>query len=151
MTNNWELPSPFIFKTVVNAHDIDGFGHANNASYVTWCENCAWRHSESLGLSIQDYQHLDRGMAIQHANYHYLLPGYENETLLIATWLVNNDRKLKLKRRFQIVNADSGATVLRGDWELVCVTLSTGKPTRMPDIFKSVYAGAVVPGSQTQV
>jgi len=76
---------------------------ANNACYVAWCEQCAWRHSESLSLSIKNYQRLDRGVAIRKANYEYFLPVLDNEYMLITTWLTVCDRKFLLERRFQKV------------------------------------------------
>ena len=76
---------------------------ANNACYVVWCEQCAWRHSESLSLSIKNYQRLDRGVAIRKATYEYFLPVLDNEYMLITTWLTVCDRKFLLERRFQKV------------------------------------------------
>ena len=119
-------------------------GHANNACYVVWCEQCAWRHSESLGLSIKNYQRLDRGVAIRKAAYEYFLPAFEHEDLLIATWLTACDGKFRLERRFQMINVTTGKTVQRGYWELICVTLSSGKATKFPTEFIENYGNAVV-------
>ena len=144
MPYEWDFPSPFTQDIEVRQVDIDGMGHTNNASYVIWCERCAWRHSESLGLSIQDYQRLDRGVAIQHAEYDYFLPSFINDQLTVATWLVKCDGRLRLERRFQIVNRQTRETVLRGNWSLVSVVLSTGKVTRLPAQFVETYSPAVV-------
>ena len=35
---SWDLATPFIIDLQVQAEDIDGFGHANNAAYVVWLE-----------------------------------------------------------------------------------------------------------------
>lgn len=144
MLYEWDFPSPFTLDIEVRQSDIDGMGHTNNASYVVWCERCAWRHSESLGLSVQDYQRLDRGVAIQHAEYDYFLPSFIHDQLIAATWLVGCDGKLRLERRFQMVNRQTGTTVLRGSWRLVSVVLSTGKVTRLPPLFVDTYLPAVI-------
>lgn len=141
---NWDFPTPHVNEITVHASDIDGMGHANNACYVVWCEDCAWKHSESLGLSVQDYQEMDRGVAINKANYEYFLPSFENEQLLVATWLVHCDKKLRLERRFQIINPATGNTVLRAHWLLICVALSSGKASRFPQKFVDVYGPAVI-------
>ncbi|MBT8147394.1 MAG: acyl-CoA thioesterase, partial [Gammaproteobacteria bacterium] len=60
------------------------------------------------------------------------------------TWLVQCDGRLRLERRFQIVRHDTGATVLRGRWNLVSVVLSSGKTTRLPRQFVDTYSAAVV-------
>ena len=91
-------------------------GHANNACHVVRCEQRAWRHSESLGLNIKNYQRLNRGVAIRKATYEYFLPAFENEDLFIATWLTACDGKLRLQRRFQMINVTIGKAVQRSNW-----------------------------------
>jgi len=140
---DWDYPNPHTYELTVQKSDIDGMGHANNACYVVWCEECAWAHSESLGLSVRDYQTLDRGVAINKGHYEYIQPCFENEKLLIGTWLTACDNKLRLERHFQIVNPASSKTVLRGHWWLICVALSTGKASRFPQEFVDSYGGAV--------
>ena len=141
---NWDLPSPYTYDIEVQASDIDGMGHANNACHVLWCEACAWKHSEELGLSVSAYQALDRGVAIHKASYEYFLPSFEGERLIAGTWLTACDNKLRLERRFQVLNSETGDTVLRGHWQLICVALSSGKACRLPQEFIQVYGGAVI-------
>ena len=144
MLIEWDYPAPFTHGFTVQESDIDGLGHTNNASYVIRCEQCAWQHSESLGLSVADYQELDRGVAIHHAEYDYHLPTFAGDRLITGTWLIHCDGKLRLERRFQIVRQDNGETVLRGRWNLVSVVLSTGRTTRLPRLFVDTYSAAVV-------
>lgn len=141
---DWDYPDPYTREVTVQAADIDGMGHTNNACYVIWCEQCAWKHSASLGLTVGDYQKLDRGVAINKASYQYSLPSFVGEKLIVATWLTGCDQKLRLERRFQIINAESGETILRGHWLLICMTLSTGKATRLPKEFLDIYGAAVI-------
>ena len=91
-------------------------GHANNACHVVRCEQRAWRHSESLGLSIKNCQRLDRGVAICKATYEYSLPAFENENLLIATWLTACDGKFRPQRRFKMINVTTEKTAQRSYW-----------------------------------
>ena len=135
---------PHVHRIRIVKSDIDGMGHANNACYVIWCEQSAWNHSEILGLGIKDYQRLNRGVAIRKASYEYFLPSFENEDLLIATWLTACDGKFRIERRFQMINLATGQTVQRGHWELICVTLSSGKVTKFPNEFTERYGNAVV-------
>ena len=141
---NWDYTNPHTCEITVQNSDIDGMGHANNACYVIWCEQCAWSHSERLGLSVKDYQKLDRGVAINKASYEYFLPSFENEKLLIGTWLTACDNKLRLERRFQMINPATEETVLRGQWQLICVSLKSGRAAKFPPQFIDIYGGAVV-------
>jgi acyl-CoA thioester hydrolase len=136
---NWDFPKPFTLPAMPKAEDIDGLNHTNNAVYVQWCEKIGWAHSESLGLSLGDYQRLDRAMAIRRGEYDYLLPTARHEALTLATWLTASDGKLTMERRFQLIRNRDQATVLRGRWDLVCIALSTGQARRMPPEFCQAY------------
>ncbi len=140
----WDYPAPFIQPAVPRPADIDGLQHTNNAVYVQWCERIGWAHSEALGLSLLDYQRLDRAMAIRRGEYDYLLPTVLGDDLTLATWLSASDGKLTMERRFQLIRNRDQATVLRGRWDLVCIELSTGRPRRMPAEFCEVYLAAMV-------
>jgi acyl-CoA thioester hydrolase len=140
----WDFPRPYTISISPAANEIDGLNHTNNAVYVQWCETVAWAHSGSIGLDLSAYQRLDRGMAIRRADYDYLLPSSLGDRLILATWLTASDGKLTLERRFQLAREDSGATVLRGRWDLVCIELSTGSARRMPRQFIDAYLPALV-------
>lgn len=141
----WDLPSPFTLNLHVTPDDIDGLGHANNAVYVTWLERCAWRHSGYLGLDLAEYRRLDRAMAVLRHEIDYLAAAYEGDELVMGTWIVEWDRKLKMNRRFQLVRPRDGATLLRAQTTFVCIELSSGRPRRMPEAFIEGYAQAIQP------
>lgn len=142
----WDRARPFTQSVAPGKGDIDGLNHTNNAVYVQWCEKTAWAHSESLGLGLADYRRLDRAMAIRRGEYDYLLPTALGDALTLGTWLVASDGKLTMVRRFQLVRDHDGVTVLRGQWDLVCIELSSGRPRRMPPEFCDVYLPAMVTG-----
>lgn len=146
---NWDYANPFTRPAMPRPEDIDGLNHTNNAVYVQWCEKTGWAHSEALGLSLQDYQRLDRAMAIRRGEYDYLLPTAAGEALTLGTWLVASDGRLAMERRFQLLRNDDGATILRGRWQLVCIEMSSGRPRRMPPEFCEAYLGEMVdPGGR---
>ncbi len=142
--NAWDYATPFVKSMLPKAEDIDGLNHVNNAVYVNWCEQIAWAHSESLGLALDDYRKLDRAMAIRRGQYDYLLPALLGDNLLLATWLTGGDGKLTMTRRFQLVRVSDKSTLMRGQWDLVCIELTSGKARRMPPEFCDVYNAAVV-------
>jgi len=139
----WDYPQPFILSVTATLEHIDGLNHVNNAVYVTWCEDSAWSHSADLGLSLKDYQSLNRAMAIRRSEFEYLQAAYLGDELKVATWLTATDNRLSLERCFQIMRARDNVTVLRARWELICIDFSSGRPKRMPLEFKTVYGGAV--------
>jgi acyl-CoA thioester hydrolase len=140
----WDHPHPFTLALAPQPGDIDGLNHTNNAVYVRWCEQAGWAHSETLGLTLDDYRRLDRAMAIRRGEYDYLLPTLPGEELTLATWLFAGDGKTSMERRFQLVRNRDGATVLRGRWDLICIAMSSGRACRMPPEFLAAYLPPVV-------
>ena len=140
----WDYPDPFVIDVVAEEAHIDGLQHVNNAVYVTWCQDAGWQHSIELGLGIEEYQQLDRAMAIRHSEYDYALAAYLGDEIAVATWLTASDDRLMMERRFQLVRKSDGATLLRGRWELVCIQISSGRPKRMPPEFIDGYGPVVV-------
>ncbi|WP_346838026.1 thioesterase family protein [Microbulbifer sp. SAOS-129_SWC] len=140
----WDLPQPFIWKVTVQAENVDGLHHANNAEYVRWCERAGWAHSVELGLDVTNYQGLDRGMAIRRGEYDYILAAREGDELQFGTWLTKVDGRLNMTRQFQVFRTADQALILRAQWQMVCIELSSGKPRRMPQVFKDIYCPAVV-------
>ncbi len=144
MPINWQHPK--VFHTTVSpvTTDIDGLGHTNNRVYSKWCEQAAWQHSESLGVSLADYQSQDRAMAIISAQYDYLAATYQGEILELATGLSHCDGKMRLQRHFRIIRPSDNTLIFQGSWKFMCIEISSGKPKRMPPQFKAIYGPACI-------
>lgn len=140
----WDHPRPFTLQIQVTAADIDGLNHTNNTVYVKWCEQVAWGHSVALGLDLDSYRKLNRAMAITHAEYHYLRASHEGQDIVAATWITEWDKKLTMKRHFQIIRVEDGATLLRAGTRFACIDLASGRPRRMPQEFIEGYGAAVL-------
>ncbi|MDB5987059.1 MAG: acyl-CoA thioesterase [Nevskia sp.] len=142
----WDVVQPFIDRVVVQAADIDRFGHTNNVVYLSWLERVAWAHSVSLGLDFSDYERIGAGCVARRHELDYLQPTFRGEELLLATWIAENDVRLSMWRAYQIIRVSDARTVLRGRTQWVCVDLKSGRPRRQPPEFVAAYvpAAAVV-------
>ncbi len=138
--DTWDYPDPFIVTVTVKPDYIDDFQHTNNVVYLTWMAKVAWEHSKALGLDFEAYAKIGKGMVVRAHEMEYLGPSHEGEKIDIATWITGNDGKLRLRRRFQMVNAETGKTLLRGRSDFVCIDIKSGKPKRMPQGFVDAYA-----------
>ena len=141
---NWRYAQPFVTQWTVTNEQIDHYGHANNVVYVSQLEKVAWAHSNQLGLTIQQYQALDRGMAISRHEISYLGAAYLADQVACATWIVECDQRLKLSREFQFIRLSDGQTLLSARTDFVCIALSTGKAKRMPAEFAHIYGQAKI-------
>lgn len=140
---NWDREKPYTHALVVDGSDIDELGHVNNAAYVRWLERCAWRHSESLGLGVAEYKTLDRAMVVLRHEIDYLAAAYLDDEVMVATWIVESDNKLRLTRHFQILRLSDQTLLLRARSNFVCIELSSGRARRMPAVFVETYGKAI--------
>lgn len=140
----WRLPSPHIQLWTIENQHIDHYQHANNVAYVSQLERLAWSHSNALGLTIEEYQKLDRGMAISKHTIEYLASALLGDEIACATWIIECDKRLKLSRQFQFIRTSDELTLLTARTDFVCIALSSGKPKRMPQRYAQVYGDALI-------
>jgi acyl-CoA thioester hydrolase len=134
------LPSPFTLTHRVVAEEIDEYAHVNNAVYLQWLDRIAWTHAAKLGTPLASCLALRRGMAVRHTRIDYLEAALLGDDLLIATWLVACDGRLRCTRRFEIVRSADGKRMIDAEVEYFCMNLDTGKPCRFPPEFTHCYA-----------
>lgn len=139
MTAAWDLPSPFIHRVSALDSDIDAYGHVNNSVYLSWLDETAWAHSSALGITAEHCVAMRRGMVVWRSQLHYLAAVFAGDRLEIGTWLVFEDARLRVDRRFQILRPADDRCVLRGLIHYVCVDLDSGRPRRMPAEFVDHY------------
>lgn len=139
MLHQLRLPSAFTGTHRVASEEIDEYAHVNNAVYLQWLDRIAWAHSAALGVPLQHCLALRRGMAVRHTRVDYLEAALLDDTLLMATWLVACDGRLRCTRRFEILRTTDDKRVLDAEIEYFCLNLDTGKPCRFPAEFASRY------------
>jgi acyl-CoA thioester hydrolase len=133
------LPHAFSASHRVAADEIDEYEHVNNAVYLTWLDRIAWAHSSRLGMPLESCLELRRGMAVLHTRVDYLEAARLDDELLIATWIVACDGRLRCTRRFEILRIADARRVLEAEIDYFCLNLETGKPCRFPREFVERY------------
>lgn len=139
----WDHPHPFTIDLTVTAADIDTMGHTNNVTYLAWLEQVAWAHSQAVGLDWTAYRALGVGCVARHTELDYLATSFAGDEVRVATWVLDNDGRLRLTRGYQVVRLADGRTLLRGRTLWVSVDLASGRPCRMPPEFVHAYAVTV--------
>lgn len=141
----WDHPNPFLTEVIVTEQDIDQLGHTNNTRYISWCEETAWAHSASLGVTLEMFCQHRRALAIRRNEFDYERATGAGDHLLIGTWIVDWGESMLKDRRFQIIRSSDGRTVSRGLMQFVCVDMDTGGPRRMPDSYAKAYRSVAIP------
>jgi acyl-CoA thioester hydrolase len=135
----WDFGNPHVVTLEVLAADIDAYDHVNNSVYLSWLDRAAWSHSASLGLNLPECVTMRRGMAAHRTQIDYLRAALLGERVLVGTWIVNTDSKLRVERRFQVRRDPDGETLARARIDYVCINLDSGRAVRMPDSFREAY------------
>ena len=136
---NFVAPDPFVLAVNVRAADIDDFGHVNNVVYLGWIARAAWAHSKALGFDFNAYREVDCGFVVTHHEIDYRTACPPEATALVGTWITANDRRLRLRRRFQICLQGTGATLAFAMSDFATIKISTGRACRMPTAFADGY------------
>lgn len=142
----WDLPNPYTLAIDVTEAHTDRLGHANNVVYVQWLEDISWAHIESLGMTWDRHEATGKAMAITRTEIDYLAAANAGDQLILATWLTDFDGRFRSARRFQLVRASDGKTLVRALSTHACVDLKTQRPTRVPKEYGQILAAAVVAG-----
>ena len=135
----WDFPNPHVVTLEVLTDDIDAYNHVNNSVYLSWLDRAAWSHSAALGLSLQQCVAMRRGMAAHRTEIDYLRAALPGDRVLVGTWIVSTDSKLRVERRFQVRRATDGDTLARARIDYVCINLDSGRASRMPESFQHAY------------
>jgi len=142
---NWDNPNPYTMKVQVLPEEIDQLGHANNRVYLNWIMTAAYAHSESLGLSVDDYLDIGVAMVAKRHELNYIAATFANDDLIIGTWIATNDYRFNSKRKYQIIRLADEKTVLRAETDWVSMNIQNGKPQRMPEVFIRRYQPTILP------
>ena len=139
MKQSWDHPEPFILELRAGTADVDSYGHVNNVVYLRWLEQCAWAHSAAVGLPESRCIEMKRGMAVRSIRLDYLAACYAGDEILVGNWISRSDRRLRISRRYQLINGTRDITVMRGEIDFVCLNLANGRPVRLPPEFIEAY------------
>lgn len=135
---DWDFANPFTLPIQVQEMDLDRLGHANNVVYLRWLEEISWAHVEHIGMTWALQESLGRAMAIVRTEIDYLAAAMAGDELVLATWLVQCDRRLRTARRFQLWRPRDGVTLVRALSRHVCIDVATQRPARMPVQFADI-------------
>lgn len=136
---DWDYPEPHIIEHTATEDEADGYGHVNNSVYLKWLDQCVWAHCDAVNMSPAFCRQLNRGFAAIRHEIDYITAAYPGDQVAIANWVTLNDERLRAERQFQIIRIADERTLLRAQSYYVCTDLTTGRPVRMPEEFKTGF------------
>lgn len=129
----------FSIDVKVLPNDIDSYEHVNNTVYHKWIDECARQHSTALGVNPEQAVEFGLGMAVLESNVTFVAAAFKDDAIRVFTKIVENDQRLKIKRKFEIRNKKTEKLLVRAELIYACINIKTGKASRMPEEFISAY------------
>ena len=126
------MPAVYEHTLVVTADQIDRLGHVNNLAYLSWLLDAALAHSAAHGWPPERYEQLGSGWVVRSHQIKYLLPAYENEQIVVRTWVADM-KKVSSTRRYRVLRASDEALLVSAATEWAFVDYRSGALRRIPD------------------
>ncbi|QIO05571.1 acyl-CoA thioesterase [Acinetobacter shaoyimingii] len=128
----------FDLKIKVSPEHIDVLGHVNNVVYVSWMQDVATAHIESLGLGIKQYLELKHAMVAVEHQMQYRKAALEGEEIILRTWL-HDINALYSFRQYAFYREKDQTVLFTAMTKWACVEIATGRPKRLSPSFTQAY------------
>lgn len=117
--------------------DIDELDHVSNLVYLRWVLEAATAHSSAKGWGHPEYRKLGSVFIVRRHELDYLAPVLRGEHVIAETWVASWKgascvRATEIKRGEQVV--------LRAATTWAFVSLTSGRPQRIPEELLTVFA-----------
>jgi acyl-CoA thioester hydrolase len=118
----------------VEWRDLDAASHANNATYLSYVEDCGLQMVRAFGWNLGRLAEEGLGIVARSHRIEYKIPATLDDKLEIATW-VSDVRQSTATRHTTISRMPEGQLLARARTAHVWVDLQTGRPRPIPQEF----------------
>lgn len=122
----------------VRPDDLDELQHVNNAVYLTYVENVARAHADSVGLSLDVLLRLGVVPVVRRHVVTYHRPAFLGDRLVVST-LVVSSRGMRATRHNEIRREHDGVLLVDTDTDWVWINPETGVPRPVPDDIREAF------------
>jgi acyl-CoA thioester hydrolase len=136
-------PGAFILYRYAEWRDIDSVQHVNNATYLSYIEDCSVRDAAAQGWPMARMAEEGFGIIARRHQIEYRVPAVLDDKLAISTW-ISDVRSVSAKRHYTVKRDADDALLARAQTVWVWVDIKTGKPIRIPPHFMDAFKARVV-------
>jgi acyl-CoA thioester hydrolase len=136
------LPGAFRHRRRVEWRDLDSAGHVNNATYLSYIEDCGLQAVASHGWPLARMEAEGLAIVARRHRIEYQQPALLDEELSLTTWL-SDARDATFVRSTLLTRPFDGTLIARARTTHVCVNLETGKPIDIPSAFLADLAPTI--------
>ena len=127
----------FRFPITAREADLDERGHVSNLVYLRWILDTAEAHSVARGWGHPEYAALGALFVVRRHEIDYLAQVTAGQELVAETW-VETWRAASCVRRTEIRRDSTIVAQSATTWALI--SMSSGRPTRIPDHLRAPFA-----------
>jgi acyl-CoA thioester hydrolase len=128
----------YVLSIDVRHDECDAYGHLNNAVYLRYMQEAAFRASTDAGLDADAFRKMGRFWLIRGHEIEFLHPVHGGETIEIKTWNVGFRRTL-MRRAYEMKNPSSDVAVAKAHTDWVFLDQGTWRPTSIPPEVVAAY------------
>lgn len=136
-------PGVFTMRRRVEWRDIDPMNHVNNATYLSYVEDCGVQVSEAHGWPMPRMFAEGFGLVARRHRIEYRIPALLGDELELSTW-VSGVRSASATRHYTITRPADDLLLARVLTVWVWVDIKTGQPIRIPAHFIADFAPNIV-------
>jgi len=131
------MSARYSLPITAGASDIDELGHVGNQVYLRWVLDVAMAHSRSLGWDHAEYRAFGSVFIVRRHEIDYIAQVTEGQVLVAETWVDDWRRASGIRRTGVLGDGKVGA---RAATTWVMVSFASGRPVRIPDEIRGVFA-----------
>jgi len=121
--------------------ETDAAGIVHHATYLTWFEEGRSELSRRLGLPYRELEEAGIVLVVVEAQLRYLSGARYDE--IIEVWTrMRRVRSRSCAFDYRVIAAGNGRLLATGSTSHVAVDHTTGRPTTIPEPFRSTYSAA---------
>ncbi len=117
---------------------IDALGHVNNVKWLEIVVALAGDHSIALGFDMVKLREVGGYWVVRKHEIEYIRPAFAGQTLVEETWIAQV-AGIRNYREYRIYEKTSAQLCVRARSEWVFTDCDSGRPKRVPAIFKTSY------------
>jgi acyl-CoA thioester hydrolase len=121
----------FYHPIEVRYGDLDPQGHVNNAKHLTYFEQARVAYMINLGLFTKDQSFMKIGVIVADVHITYLAPIYFGQSIKVGVRTAKLGNK-SMAWEQNIIDADSGRELSKGELVIVTYDYETEKTTSIP-------------------
>jgi acyl-CoA thioester hydrolase len=129
----------FSIPITATPDDIDELGHVGNLVYLRWVLDVAMAHTRALGYDIPQYQALGAVFVVRRHEIDYIAQVRDGDVLRGDTW-ISSWRGASCIRNTELVRGEQ--VVVRASTHWAFMSLSSGRPTRIPEPILALFSSA---------